>query len=82
MKTTIRRIGNSRGVLIPKALLLQSGLHDEVDLVIENGQLVLRPVTESVRVGWAEASREIAAVRDDAPEWRELPNDEDEDLVW
>jgi hypothetical protein len=51
-------------------------------LVIENGQIVLRPVTGSVRVGWAEASREIAAVRDDAPEWRELPNDEDEDLVW
>jgi antitoxin MazE len=65
MKTTIVRIGNSRGVRIPKALLEQSGLSGEVELNAEAGALVIRPARKP-REGWAEAFAEMARQGDDA----------------
>jgi len=55
MKSKIIRIGNSRGVRIPKALLEEAGLDNVVELrVVEHGLLVEpRP---DVRAGWAEAA--------------------------
>lgn len=54
MKTSIIRIGNSRGVRIPKALLEQSGLSDEVEMTVRDGALILSNPTTS-RQGWEEA---------------------------
>ena len=51
MKTRIVRIGNSQGVRIPKPLLQQSGLGEEVELAVENGTIVIRP-TSRPREGW------------------------------
>lgn len=64
MRVNVVRIGNSRGLRLPKAILEQCGIGDEVDLVIEDGQLVVRPVRR-VREGWAEAARTMAARGDD-----------------
>jgi len=61
MKTTIRKMGNSQGVIIPKPLLAQVGLHDEADMVVEKDCIVLRRPQAKVREGWAEASQRIAA---------------------
>lgn len=47
MKAAIRKMGNSRGVLIPKPVLAQVGLEDEAVRTIEDGALVLRPVRRS-----------------------------------
>ena len=56
MKTRLVRIGNSRGVRIPKPLLDQVGLEDEVELgVVENG-IVIR-AAGAPRAGWAEAAK-------------------------
>lgn len=65
MKTRIIRIGNSRGVRIPKPLLDQFGLDGEVELNAANGALVIRPVRKP-RAGWAAAFREMARHGDDA----------------
>ena len=65
MRSRIVRIGNSRGVRIPKLLLEQSGLEGEVEMQAENGSLLIRPVTKP-RAGWAEAFREMARQGDDA----------------
>jgi antitoxin MazE len=65
MKTRIVRIGNSQGIRIPKPLLEEAGLLDEVDLTAANGTLVIRPV-RSRRAGWAEAFQEMARQGDDA----------------
>lgn len=64
MRASIIRIGNSRGLRIPKALLEQCGIDDAVDLTVEQGQLVLRPIRRA-RVGWAEAAGTMAARGDD-----------------
>jgi antitoxin MazE len=64
MRARIVRIGNSRGLRIPKALLEASGIRETVDLSVEDGRLIVRPV-RSVREGWAEAARAMADRRDD-----------------
>lgn len=65
MKTRIVRIGNSRGVRIPKPLLEQSGLGDEVELEAEAGRIIIRAVREPRR-DWPEAFRSMAESGDDA----------------
>jgi antitoxin MazE len=82
MKTTIRKMGNSRGVIIPKPLLAEAGLEDEAEIVIEDGAIVLRRPQRKTRDGWAEASRAITTAGDDALVWPEFGNQEDAELEW
>ena len=56
MKASIIRIGNSRGVRLPKPLIEQAGLTEEVELVAEDGRIVISSASR-VRAGWAEAAR-------------------------
>ncbi|MBN2415231.1 AbrB/MazE/SpoVT family DNA-binding domain-containing protein [bacterium] len=65
MRAKIVKIGNSRGIRIPKPLLEQSGLSGEVELTAAEGQITLTAVT-SIRNGWGEAFRKMAAAGDDA----------------
>jgi antitoxin MazE len=65
MKTRIVRIGNSKGVRIPKALLEQTGLHGEVEIRARGDSLIIKPAAKP-RAGWAESFREMAERGDDA----------------
>lgn len=47
MRTRIVRVGNSQGVRIPKRLLEQSGIKEDVELEIENGGIIIRAVHTS-----------------------------------
>lgn len=58
MKTRIIQIGNSQGVRIPKVLLDQSGLGEEVELKVSKKQIIIRPVRKP-RQGWEEAFQEM-----------------------
>jgi antitoxin MazE len=64
MKTRIIRIGNSQGIRIPKVLLEQSGLGEEVEIEVHVAQIVIRPV-DRPRPGWDEAFRSMAEQEDD-----------------
>jgi len=63
MKTRIIRIGNSRGVRIPKPLLTQAGLGDEVELRVEAGAIHIESVSPP-RAAWAEAAQRLATTED------------------
>ena len=54
--TRIVRIGNSRGIRVPKLLLEQADLPDEVELRAEPGRLIVRAAARP-RAGWAAAAR-------------------------
>ena len=83
MRTSLRKIGNSQGVLIPKLMLLQAGLEDEIDIDIEDGALVLRaPRPENPRTAWAAAAQLLAASGDDAQVWPAFGNAADAELTW
>jgi antitoxin MazE len=64
MRTRVVKIGNSKGIRIPKPLLEQSGIADEVDMEIEDGQIVIRAVRHP-REGWDAAFAEMAHRGDD-----------------
>lgn len=59
VKTRIVKIGNSQGIRIPKLLLQQVGLSDEVEVEAQAGQLVIR-ATRSPRADWEAAFAEMA----------------------
>jgi antitoxin MazE len=82
LQVSIRRIGNSQGIVIPKPVLAQLGLNGEAEMTIEGGALVLRPPATAARKGWAEAARKIAQAGDDALVMGEFGNEADKDLRW
>jgi antitoxin MazE len=63
-RTKIVQIGNSQGIRIPKLLLEQAKLTDEVELEVQEHQLIIRSVKRP-RQGWAEACRDMAQRGDD-----------------
>jgi len=79
---SIRRIGNSQGVVIPKPILAQLGLNGEAEMTVEGGALVLRPPARPSRAGWAEAAKRIAEADDDTLVMGEFGNESDKDLAW
>jgi len=58
MKARLVQIGNSRGVRIPKPLIEEVGLADEVELQVRDGAIVISP-GRTPREGWAEAARAL-----------------------
>lgn len=82
MLTTIRRLGNSQGILIPKPLLQQVGLVDKAELRVEGDTLVLRRLKAAPRSGWADASKRLAAAGDDALVLPDFANEQDAELKW
>lgn len=85
MKTSIRKMGNSQGVLIPKPFLVKAGMlvgDEDIDIDIEDDKIVIRKLEKQPRQGWAEASRQIAAAKDDGLVWPEIANEGDKDLTW
>lgn len=84
MRITIREIGNSKGVVLPKPLLAQAGLNDQstADISVENGAIVLRKPAKAPRAGWAEAASAVAAQGDDSLLMGEFGNAGDAELAW
>lgn len=82
MRISIRRIGNSKGMIFPTSLLAQVGLHDEAEVSVEDGAIVVRAPAQPVRSGWAEASKALAAAEDDDLVMPEFANAEDEAVTW
>jgi len=65
MKADLIRIGNSRGVRIPKPLIEQLGFGATVELLVKNDCLVISPEGQT-RQGWREAFRAAGtAINDD-----------------
>ena len=84
MHVSIRRIGNSQGIVIPKPLLIQLGLGggEGAEMTVEGDALVLRRPASPVRAGWAEAARKIAESGGDELVMGEFGNADDRDLTW
>jgi antitoxin MazE len=64
VKTRIIRIGNSRGIRIPKLLLAQTDLGEEVELEIQQDHIVIR-ASRPPRQGWEEQFKKMAEYGDD-----------------
>ena len=58
MKTKLIPIGNSRGVRIPKPLLEEAGLREDVEIEVVQSGIMIRGV-DAPRAGWAAAAERI-----------------------
>lgn len=65
MRAHIVKIGNSKGIRIPKTLLKQTGITDDVELDVEKGKIVIRPIINP-RADWDKAYKTMAENNDDA----------------
>jgi antitoxin MazE len=54
MKVELVRVGNSRGIRIPRSIIEQCGFEDTLELRVENNHLVIAPA-RLPREGWEEA---------------------------
>ncbi len=65
MKAHIVRIGNSKGIRLPKTLLQEAQLEDEVELKAEPGRILISKSAQP-RAGWADAARRMRARGEDS----------------
>jgi antitoxin MazE len=65
MRARVVKIGNSQGIRIPKTVLDQTGILDDVELEVERNQIVIRPISNPRR-DWENAFKAMADSGDDA----------------
>jgi len=66
MQLNIVQIGNSKGIRIPKAILDQCQIEDQVDLEVKDGRIILEPRRKTPREGWAKAFKDMQSNQEDA----------------
>ncbi|MFC5271702.1 AbrB/MazE/SpoVT family DNA-binding domain-containing protein [Adhaeribacter terreus] len=64
MEANIIQIGNSKGLRLSKAILEKYNIQDKVELILEENQIILKPVEEP-RKGWDKAFKKMHAAGDD-----------------
>lgn len=77
MDVTVRAIGNSKGIIIPAKVLKEAGIHKEMDLIVEEGRIILKGKGHP-RQDW------LSAINADPPDKEEpvfMDGIEDDDLV-
>ena len=76
MEVSISKIGNSRGIRLSKLILEKYSIRDKVELILEKGQIIIRPVNEP-RKGWDSAFKEMHENGDDQLLMGDVFEDED-----
>jgi antitoxin MazE len=64
MRARVIKIGNSQGLRIPKPILDQTGILDDVEIEVEKNQIIIRPI-KNVREGWDAAFKMMGEMGDD-----------------
>ena len=84
MNTTIRNIGNSKGIILPKSILTQCDIENEVSIEVKDHHIIITAATPAPkRKGWAKAFKEMAENGDDALVMPDIFNDENtDDWTW
>lgn len=64
MVVSIIKIGNSKGFRLTKTILEKYNITDKIELILEKGQIILRPIAEP-RKGWDKAFQKMHENGDD-----------------
>ena len=83
MNTTIRNIGNSKGIILPKSILTQCDIDTDVSIEVKGRHIIITASPVSKRKGWEKAFKEMAKNEDDLLIIPEVFNDENTgDWTW
>jgi antitoxin MazE len=66
MRARVIKIGNSQGLRIPKPILEQTGIVDDVEIEVEKNKIIIRPA-KNAREGWEQAFKIMGEKGDDEP---------------
>jgi antitoxin MazE len=66
VKSRIVQVGNSKGIRLPKLMLEQSGIIDNIEIEVSDGQILIKPASKA-RVGWDEAFAQMVVNGDEEP---------------
>ncbi len=75
MEVSVIKIGNSKGIRLSKTLLEKYNIKDTVDLILESGQIIIKPLSKP-RKNWDKAFNEMAENGDDKLLIDDIFNDE------
>ncbi len=64
IRTKVVKIGNSRGIRIPRTLLEQAGLSNDVEMTVDGNNLIIHSARRP-RQGWEEAFKAMSSHGDD-----------------
>lgn len=64
MITKVIRIGNSRGIRLPKSIIEQSHLTDDIELEVKNNSIIIKSI-QNKRENWDKAFSQMSAEHDD-----------------
>jgi antitoxin MazE len=64
MEVNIIQIGNSKGLRLSKAILEQYNIQDKVEMVLERGRIILKPI-HAPRENWDQAFAQMNQRGDD-----------------
>ena len=65
MRSSIRKIGNSKGIIIPQTFLKECFIDNEVTMEVKDNHIVISAPGKGVRKGWDEAFKAMADNGDD-----------------
>ena len=65
MNTTIRNIGNSKGIILPKSILTQCDIGTDVFIEVKEHRIIITASPAPKRKGWEKAFKEMGENEDD-----------------
>ena len=82
MIASVVQIGNSRGIRLPKNILRELSIEDEVEMIVHNNALLIKSVEKKPRKGWDKAFAKMSEDKADKLLLSENIDSEDFDWVW
>jgi len=82
LELSLARIGNSRGIRLPSALIRKHGLEQGLILEDRGHEIVITPKGGPQKLSWDATYQEMAAVGENWSDWEGSTADGLEDLPW
>ncbi len=81
IKSRIVQVGNSQGIRIPKTMLEQSGILQNVEIEVRDNQIVITAASK-VRVGWSDAFAQMVIDGEELAPLTVTDNWDETEWVW
>ena len=82
MTASIVQIGNSRGIRLPKNILRELKIKNEVEMTVSNDSLIIKNADRKPREGWNEAFSKMSKHKEDNLIMDENIDSDDFEWVW
>ena len=81
MQTVIRKLGNSKGLIIPASFLANLGIKESVEMQLKDQSIIITAINKNPRDGWYNNYQQD---KEDDDAWQDFQSlaSEEEDWQW